>query len=243
LDDLPQSGVPGVNWDRRSSKWRAQITALGKPRYIGLFDSRDEAVAARSAAEAQVRGQIAASGGKRSGRISPFEIDVMRRTMHDLLEADHPQSVRHVFYLMTDTRLQFHVEKSEEGYRLVQRQLAAMREEGVIPYGWIADATRMGWHVYTYRDAADFIRQMQGLYRTDLWARSGVYCEVWAESRSIASVLRDDCEELGVSLYPAGGFSSLTLCYEAAKQIAIRSGTPTIASRSSTSATMTRPGC
>ena len=32
-------------------------------------------------------------------------------------------------------------------------------------------------------------------------------------------MVQDDCKELAVSLYPAGGFSSITLAYEAAKQI------------------------
>jgi hypothetical protein len=43
--------------------------------------------------------------------------------------------------------------------------------------------------------------------------------EVWAESRSIAGVIQDECEDLAVSLYPAGGFTSLTLAYEAAQLI------------------------
>lgn len=41
----------------------------------------------------------------------------------------------------------------------------------------------------------------------------------WVEPRSIAGVVQADCEELGVSLYPAGGFSSITLAYEAARNI------------------------
>jgi hypothetical protein len=39
---------------------------------------------------------------------------------------------------------------------------------------------------------------------------------VWCESRSIAGVVVDLCEKLAVSLYPAGGFSSITFAYEAA---------------------------
>src|SRR5690606_36339929 len=57
---------------------------------------------------------------------------------------------------------------------------------------------------------------MAGLYRSDLWAESDYRCEVWAESRSIASVLLDDCQDLAVSLYPCGGFSSLSFVHEAA---------------------------
>ena len=95
-----------------------------------------------------------------------------------------------------------------------------MRKRGLLPYSWISDATRMGYHVATYGSAAEFIRAHAGLFRGDIWADAGTYCEVWSESRSAASVVRDDCQALGVSLYPAGGFTSLTLAYEAAIQIA-----------------------
>jgi hypothetical protein len=56
------------------------------------------------------------------------------------------------------------------------------------------------------------------LYRA-LWDQSDNYVEVWCESRSIAGMLEDTCEELCVSLYPTSGFSSLSLAYEAAEII------------------------
>jgi hypothetical protein len=46
-----------------------------------------------------------------------------------------------------------------------------------------------------------------------------VYVEVWCESRSIAGVIEDECEELAVSLYPCGGFSSITLAFDGAQTI------------------------
>jgi hypothetical protein len=147
------------------------------------------------------------------------EVDEMRRALRALLQADHPQSVRHVFYLMTNPRLSCAVEKSEKGYRHVQYQLSEMRKEGLVPYDWIVDATRRGYHVATYDGASDFIRRMAGAYRANAWEMAAAYVEVWCESRSIASVILDDCEELGVSLYPSGGFASLTLPYDAAQQI------------------------
>lgn len=45
------SGVIGVCWVKRRSKWAAQIKAEGRSRYIGDFDTFEEAVAARKAAE------------------------------------------------------------------------------------------------------------------------------------------------------------------------------------------------
>ena len=144
----------------------------------------------------------------------------MRTAMLGILERDHPQSVRHVFYRMTDPRLDCAVDKSESGYRQVQHQLAEMRKRGLLPYGWIVDATRRGHFVTTFASASDFIRRMAGHYRADAWRHARAYVEVWCESRSIAAVVQRDCEELGVSLYPSGGFASLTLLYEAAEQIA-----------------------
>jgi hypothetical protein len=136
-----------------------------------------------------------------------------------VLQEDHPQSVRHVFYRMTNPRLPEPVEKSDRGYRTVQDRMVKLRRAGRLPYHWISDSTRRGYHTATYRDKAEFLRAMKGLYRADIWQWSSTYCEVWTESRSIAGVIEDDCRELAVSLYPAGGFSSLTLVYQAAEAI------------------------
>jgi hypothetical protein len=57
-------------------------------------------------------------------------------------------------------------------------------------------------------------------HRANIWKDASVYSEVWAESRSIASLMRDDCQELRFSLHPSGGFSSLTHLYYAARYIA-----------------------
>jgi hypothetical protein len=137
----------------------------------------------------------------------------------DVLRADHPQSVRHVFYRMTDPRLLEPVEKSEAGYRTVQRRCLLLRRAGVVPYDWISDTSRMGYHTNTYRSAASYLRSVASLYRGQLWERPDVqtYCEVWVESRSLAGVLVELCRELAVSLYPAGGFTSASFAYSAAE--------------------------
>ncbi len=136
----------------------------------------------------------------------------------DVLRDDHPQSVRHVFYRMTDPRLPEPVEKSDRGYRHVQDRCVKLRRSGAIPYGWIADMSRRGYFVNTFDSAGDFLRQMRGLYRADLWRDAEYRCEVWVESRSIASVLIADCRELAVSLFPCGGFSSLSFVHSAAEE-------------------------
>jgi hypothetical protein len=50
-----------------------------------------------------------------------------------VLNEDHPQSVRHVFYRMTDPRLAEPVEKTELGYRHVWHRLKMLRRRGRVP--------------------------------------------------------------------------------------------------------------
>ena len=147
------------------------------------------------------------------------EVEQLERQILEVLEEDHPQSVRHVFYRLPDPRLPEPVDKTELGYRVVQNRLTLMRREGKIRYGWISDATRRGYHTFTYANGADFLSRHIGAYRADLWAEADHYVEVWCESRSIAGVIQDTREELAVSLYPCGGFSSITFAYEAAEFI------------------------
>ena len=136
-----------------------------------------------------------------------------------VVAGDHPQSVRHIFYRMTDPRLAESVEKSDRGYRHVQARCVALRRSGAIPYSYFADLSRRGYFVNTFDDACDFVNRMQGLYRADLWRDAESRCEVWAESRSIASVILDDCKQVAVDLYPCGGFSSLSFVHEAAESL------------------------
>ena len=161
-------------------------------------------------------------------RRTACQVHRLEQQILDVLHEDHPQSVRHVFYRMTDPRLPEPVEKSDRGYRVVQNRLTLMRREGVVPYGWVSDTTRRGYFTNTFRSGAEFLRRHISAYRADLWTDAGVYCEVWTESRSIAGVIIDLCEELAVSLYPAGGFSSISFAHEAAEflQSATEDGRP-----------------
>ena len=45
------SGVRGVTWNRPTKRWRAQIGAATGYRHLGMFDSKQDAIAARQAAE------------------------------------------------------------------------------------------------------------------------------------------------------------------------------------------------
>ena len=136
-----------------------------------------------------------------------------------VLEGDHPQSVRHCFYVMTDPTGPVSVEKTEQGYRSIVRRCTVLRRSGRVPYHWLTDATRRGHHVATFVDGGELIGAFAGLYRVNIWMSAATYVEVWCESRSIAGVIQSDCRRLGVSLYPCGGFASLSLTWQAAEGI------------------------
>jgi hypothetical protein len=152
-------------------------------------------------------------------RRTKAELKQLDAQMLSVLVADHPQSVRHVFYRMTDPRLTVPVAKTEKGYKQVQRRLSKLRKEHVLRYDWITDMSRRGYFTNTFNDAAEFINSVAASYRGNLWRDAGVHVEVWCESRSIAGVILPVCEEYCVDLYPASGFSSLTLTYDSAMSI------------------------
>jgi len=152
-------------------------------------------------------------------RRTKVQVETIERQIIDVLRIDHPQTVRNIYYQLVNPRLAEPIPKTAAGYGVVQHRLVVMRRSGVIPYSWIADSTRRGYHIATYSGPADIIRHAAAFYRADLWSTSETYVEVWVESRSLAGVLHGVCEELAVSLYPSGGFSSLSQTYEAALQI------------------------
>lgn len=173
--------------------------------------------------------EIYQAGQIKRRRRTKEQCETLDRQILAVLKEDHPQSIRHVFYRMTDPRLAEPVEKSDHGYQQVQARLVKLRREGIVPYGWLADMSRRGYFVDTFNGADDFLRRVNGLYRADLWRSAEHYCEVWCKSRSIASVIQDDCEELAVSLYPCGGFSSITFVHEASQYInARKDGRPVV---------------
>jgi hypothetical protein len=75
-------------------------------------------------------------------RRTKARMDQLRRQLHALLEAEHPQSVRQVFFRMTDPGLPEPVARSFGGYITVQRLLVRMRREGVVPRDWLVTDTR-----------------------------------------------------------------------------------------------------
>lgn len=167
-------------------------------------------------------GQIGRPHTVRDGRTAEGAADL--RTLDRLLIAalreQAPASVRNVFYRAVDPSWPVHVEKSEDGYRLVARRLLKLRRSGAVPYPWVADHTRRAHRVDTFEDLDTFAAEVAGLYRADVWGQHGRRVELWLESRSMVGAVERLCRELAVDLYPCGGQPSETFVYEAAESLA-----------------------
>jgi hypothetical protein len=56
-----------------------------------------------------------------------------------------------------------------------------MRRSRVLPYDWLADATRWMRKPTTFGGIEEALRDCAALYRKDLWRDTGVYVEIWLE--------------------------------------------------------------
>jgi hypothetical protein len=55
---LPASGAVGVDWHPETKKWRPRINKNGKAQYFGLYETKEEAIAARLDAERRLFGEF-----------------------------------------------------------------------------------------------------------------------------------------------------------------------------------------
>ena len=113
------------------------------------------------------------------------------------------------------------IDKSDQAYARVQRQVLALRRAGRLRYEWIADATRWMRKPQSYDSAEDALKEAARLYRRSLWRGAGGYIEVWCEKDALAGVIFPVTAGYDVALMVARGFSSETYAYEA---VAARDG-------------------
>jgi hypothetical protein len=141
----------------------------------------------------------------------------IRDAIREILEVDHPQTVRQVFYALTVRGL---IKKAEIEYQqTVIRLLVDMREAGEIPFGWIADNTRWQRKPTTFVGLDACLKNTAKFYRRDLWAAMPVYVEVWCEKDALAGVLLEETEPYDVPLMVAKGYASISFLHSAAEAI------------------------
>jgi hypothetical protein len=159
------------------------------------------------------------SNGKPQGRKRSTieEMQARREALYDIVAEQRPMTVRQVFYQATVRGL---IPKTENGYQMVATDLANMRKEGELPYGWIADNTRWMRKPKTFDSMKDALEHTAKFFRRSLWTDAECYVEIWLEKDALSGVVMPVTAEYDVPLMVARGYASLSFLNAAAEAMA-----------------------
>ncbi len=131
-------------------------------------------------------------------------------------------TVRHLFYRLLSQR----VVTKKADYKKLIRIVKDLREEGVVPWDWIADRTRVVMRSKTWDGVEAMLKETAILYRRDLMRGQPVALQIWAESDSIAAVIAQVADRYTVPVYVGRGFTSRGYLHQSAEEItsAIQTG-------------------
>lgn len=173
---------------------------------------------------------VAVPGGNGAHQLAPavYRPSTVRRrrTRAQLAEVDaailtvlvdeHPATLRGVFYRVVSAGA---VEKSEAGYRLVGRQVLALRRSGRLPYSWITDGTRWIVKPRSYVDVEDMLADAASSYRRMLWHSQPVDVHIFTEKDAISGVISEVTERWDVPLGVLRGYCSETFAHSVAESV------------------------
>lgn len=152
------------------------------------------------------------------------QVDTIKAGLVEILAAEHPMSVRQLFYAAEVRGL---IEKTEADYKqTVCRLTLELRRDGTIPYEWITDGTRWVRRPDTSGDMKEALEEMARYYRRSLWVDAPARVEVWLEKEALAGVVYPTTDLYDVPLMVCRGFASASYLYTTAQDIR-QAGRPT----------------
>jgi len=151
----------------------------------------------------------------RGGRPVAAKTIAIREAILALQDTFDQVTVRGAFYQLTTSGV---VEKSEGGYRQVQRQALLLRRMGLMPWEFIADGSRWVHAPETWESIEDALLETARTYRRNLWRSQGVRVEVWLEKDALATLISNVTYGWSVRLMVSRGQSSDTYLYAAARE-------------------------
>jgi hypothetical protein len=95
------------------------------------------------------------AGSIKRPRRTKGNMEAIRTTIKEVLEADHPQNIRQVYYALVAKGV---IEKTEQEYQqTVIRLCGEMRWRDEIDWDWIVDESRITHQTQTYDSVADAV--------------------------------------------------------------------------------------
>jgi hypothetical protein len=144
-------------------------------------------------------------------RRSKEQVADVRASIKSVLEADHPQTVRQVFYQLVVRGV---IEKTEKEYQgTVIRLLSEMRLDGQIPWSWIIDESRRTRSTRTFDSISEALEDTARYYRRSALRECDDYIEIWSEKEALSGIIWDEASEYDVPVVVSKGVPSLTQVY------------------------------
>lgn len=168
--------------------------------------------------EKSERARAAITGERRGKRSGPVAKTVqLRADLQAIFELYKMQlTVRQVYYIAVVSGL---LKKTKADYVKVMSNLGTMREDGVLPWDWVADNTRMVHKLPTWDDPEEILRAVTANYRRNFWQDQPIRVEIWCESDSVASFIRSAADRYAMPLSACRGQASKTFVYESATEL------------------------
>jgi hypothetical protein len=126
-----------------------------------------------------------------------------------ILAEIQPASVRAVCYRLFTAGLI--PTMSKNATNRVGSQLTWAREQGIIPWAWIADDTRTIDRPATWDSPADLLEAATSQYRRDWWQQQPARVILCSEKSTVAGTVKPVTQRFGVGFLSLHGYSSATL--------------------------------
>ena len=135
---------------------------------------------------------------------------------YDALADLNPMTLRQCYYQLVSRQI---IENNETQYNRLGRVLTQARRDGVIPWEWLIDRTRIPHRVPMWDDTDDFVGSVLPQFRLDVWETQENYVEVFVEKDALAGVFEPITRIYGVTLCVCRGYPSASFLYEAAGRL------------------------
>lgn len=131
--------------------------------------------------------------------------------------ADQPVTLRGVYYRVVSAGA---VDKTEQAYSLVGRQVLKLRRAGALPYSSITDGTRYVRKPKTHHDLDSMLENAAASYRRALWDDQYVDVHIFSEKDAIVGVIDRITASWDVPLGVLRGFASESFAWRVGDSVA-----------------------
>jgi hypothetical protein len=161
--------------------------------------------------------QIYRAGSIKRPRRTKGDIAAIRAAIKEVLNADHPQIVRQIFYALVVMAL---IEKTEQEYQhTVIRLCGEMRWQNEIDWDWIIDESRVIHETQTFDSLVDAADHAARFYRKSALRDCADHVEIWCEKAGLGSIIWEIASDYDVPVIVSKGMPSLTQLYDCFRRI------------------------